>query len=600
MSAHAKPERIMYISTSTCMYKFIHFGLICFVYTFLLLLPASSAYELTILHTNDVHARFEETDVSSGACSEAEKTAGECYAGVARRKTKVDEIRARDSNVLLIDGGDQYQGTLWFYYYKGMATAHFMDFIEYDTMALGNHEFDNKIAGIVPFLDNVTFPVLSANIDDTEEPSIQGKYNKSTVFTRGAKKIAVIGYTTTDTPMISSPEKLKFEDEVESIQTELNRLRAEDPTIDIFIALGHSGIDVDQKIAQEVEGVDIVVGGHTNTFLYTGDPPSTEVPLGDYPMVINPDHDPTKNVLVVQSYAYGKYLGELKATFDDNGDITDWGGNPILLDDSVVEDPDTLQEVEIWNEPLIEFQEEVIGKTNVYLEGSREVCRLQECNMGNMILDALIHQNIKEPDELRWNHVAVALWNGGGIRASIKQGDITVEDVVLVLPFGNTIDIVQLKGVHLRESLEHSVESYNPVVQAGQFLQFSGIHVKYDVTKPVGSRVVDAKVRCSECHMPEYLPLDDDQVYTILTSNFIADGGDGYTMIRDNKLVHESGNLDSETVIEYINQVSPLFDSVENRIEFVTDTPCEISTATSTAVQTVLVTASLFLSLLLR
>ncbi|XP_070569172.1 snake venom 5'-nucleotidase-like [Ptychodera flava] len=557
------------------------FVLTCTLLAIAFVLPfATGDYSLTILHTNDVHARFEETDVYSGACSEDERAAGECYGGVARRATKIQEIRNRDDNVLLLDGGDQYQGTLWFYYYKGKATAHFMNLIEYDVMALGNHEFDNNIEGIVPFLDNVTFPVISSNIDDTEEPSIQGKYTDSWVFDDvGGEKIAVIGYTTVTTPMISSPGKLEFKDEIESIQAELDRLKNNDPSITKFIALGHSGIEVDLEIADKVQGVDVVIGGHSNTFLYTGDPPSIEDPIGEYPLVVNPSHDPSLTVLVAQSYAYGKYLGELQVVFDDDGDVIGYDGNPILLDNSTAQDPDTLAEIEKWREPLIDFQNEVIGRTNVFLQGERAVCRTQECNMGNMITDGMLHQNIRAPDDVKWNHVAIAIWNGGGIRASITQGDITVEDVVTVLPFGNTVDIVQLKGEHLLESLEHSVSRYSPLVQAGEFLQISGIHVKYDVDEPSGSRVVEAEVLCTECLMPEFQPLDVDKVYTLITSNFIANGGDGYTMISDNKLLHESGNLDSETIMEYISQVSPLFDKVENRIQFVKKDECAVGSA---------------------
>ncbi|XP_006823452.1 snake venom 5'-nucleotidase-like [Saccoglossus kowalevskii] len=538
---------------------------------FLCILPyALCDYKLTLLHTNDVHARFEETDVNSGSCDESEKAAGECYAGVSRRMTEVERIRERDENVLLLDAGDEYQGTMWFFVYKGKATSHFMNWLDYDAMAIGNHEFDNGIDGLTPFLDNVTFPVLSANIDDTDEPSIQGKYSKSTVLTRGNEKIAIIGYTTTETPVISSPGKLKFLNEVDAIQQELNRLKNEDPTINKFIALGHSGIVVDIEIANKVVGIDVVIGGHSNTFLYTGVPPSTEVPMDEYPILIHPPHDSNLDVLVVQDYAYGKYLGELEVTFDDDGNLIGWHGNPILLDNSTAEDPDTLSEIMKWTQPLEEYRYNIIGRTNVNLIGDRMVCRLEECNMGNMVTDAVIHENIKYPDEVKWNHVSMAIWNSGGIRASLEIGDITVAELMTVFPFGNTVDIIVLKGEHLLGALEHSVHRYSAIQAHGEFLQMSGIRVEYDITRPSGDRVVDVQVQCVECenHVPVYEPLDLNKEYAVITTNFIANGGDGYDVIRDNKIEHETGSMELEVIADYIETLSPLYNGLESRIQF--------------------------------
>ncbi|XP_077870019.1 5'-nucleotidase-like [Saccoglossus kowalevskii] len=458
------------------------------VITLLCIIPhALCDYKLTLLHTNDVHARFEETDVDSGSCEEFEKTVGECYAGVPRRMTEVERIRERDENVLLLDAGDQFQGTMWFYFYKGKATSYFMNWLDYDVMAIGNHDFGNGIDGLTPFLDNVTFPVLSANIDDTDEPSIQGKYSKSTVLTRGNEKIAIIGYTTTETPVISSPGKLKFLNEVDAIQQELNRLKNEDPTINKFIALGHSGIVVDIEIANKVVGIDVVIGGHSNTFLYTGFPPSTEVPMNKYPILIHPPHDGKRNVLVVQDYAYGKYLGELKVTFDDDGNVIGWDGNPILLDNNV------------------------------------------------------------------------------------PEGDITLEELIAVLPFGDTADIVVLKGEHLLGALEHSVHRYSAIQSYGEFLQMSGIRVQYNLSRPSGDRVVDVQVHCVECenHVPVYEPLDLNKKYAVITTNYIANGGDGYDVIKYNKIEHKTGRVDLEVITDYIEAVTPLQNGLESRISFV-------------------------------
>ncbi|XP_022100679.1 5'-nucleotidase-like [Acanthaster planci] len=536
-------------------------------------LSAAATFKLTILHTNDVHARFEQFDGYGGECSRKESDDGQCFGGVARRVAKIDQIRAEEENVLLLDAGDQFQGTMWFYVYKGEATSYFMNMVDYDAMALGNHEFDNGPEGLSKFLEDVHFPVLSSNINASLEPSINGLFNKSTIITVGDQKIGVVGYTYMRTPEISTTGKLKFTDEVKAIQVEVERLRAE-YGINKIIAVGHSGYDVDLTIAKKVQGLDVVVGGHTNTFLYTGTAPSTEQPEGEYPTLVHPDNDPTANVLVVQDYTLAKYLGRLDVTFDEDGKVTEWSGNPILLDKTVTQDTKVLEDIEVWAESVRNYSNVYLGSSHVFLNGS---CRLDECNLGNFITDAYVRQEVKFPDELRWNDVSIAIVNGGSIRTSLYQGDLTVGDILTVLPFGNTIDTITIKGVYLLEALENSVAEYDPVVRPGRFLQFSGMIVSYDLSKPPGRRVVKAEVRCTECEVPEFVPLDPDKVYKIVLPSFLVSGGDGYSMIRDNVIEHNYGNLDSSVVSEYIEMMTPLTPGLERRILFVdsSENPCK-------------------------
>ncbi|KAG1925892.1 bifunctional metallophosphatase/5'-nucleotidase [Pimephales promelas] len=160
-------------------------------------------FELTLLHTNDVHARVEETNRDSGKCSKAP-----CFAGVARRFTKIKEVRTTEKNVLLLDAGDQFQGTVWFNFYKGAEAAYFMNKLGYDAMALGNHEFDNGVDGLVkPFLQEVNCTVLSANIkaDQTIAPQISVYYLPYKIFNVNSEKVGVVGYTSMETPALSQP-----------------------------------------------------------------------------------------------------------------------------------------------------------------------------------------------------------------------------------------------------------------------------------------------------------------------------------------------------------------------------------------------------------
>uniref|UniRef100_A0A8C5X7W3 5'-nucleotidase n=1 Tax=Malurus cyaneus samueli TaxID=2593467 RepID=A0A8C5X7W3_9PASS len=205
---------------------------------------AAAELRLTLLHTNDVHG---------GAALVAAE-------------------RAAHRNVLLLDAGDQYQGTVWFSRFKGREAAHFMNLLRYDAMALGNHEFDEGVRGLLdPLLKNANFTILSANIKGrTPLANEMMKYvHPFKIVHFDSESVGIVGYTTKETSFLSQPgDDIIFEDEIEALQQQVNKLTA--MGVNKIIALGHSGFTVDKNIAQKVKGVDVVIGGHTNTFLYTG------------------------------------------------------------------------------------------------------------------------------------------------------------------------------------------------------------------------------------------------------------------------------------------------------------------------------------------
>ena len=153
----------------------------------------------------------------------------------------------------------------------------------------------------------------------------------------------------------------------------------------ILIALGHAGFDIDKQIAEKVPDIDVVVGGHSNTFLYTGDPPSNEEPEGTYPFIVT--QPAQKKGPVVQAYAYTKYLGDLQLSFDDNGDMISYGGNPILLVQSMPEDQTILSQLKPYKEDLEELMKEIIGSTKIDLETYRN----RESPLGNFITDSMVN-----------------------------------------------------------------------------------------------------------------------------------------------------------------------------------------------------------------
>ncbi|XP_026197761.1 5'-nucleotidase [Anabas testudineus] len=526
---------------------------------------SSTDWDLVLLHTNDVHARVEETSARSGKCG----SNGSCFAGVARRATVIKKIRNSESNVLLLDAGDQFQGTVWFNYYKGAEAAHFMNKLRYDAMAFGNHEFDNGVEGLMkPFMEEIECPVVSANIkaDRTLAPTFGKSYLPYKILEVGGEKVGVVGYTSRETPALSRPgPHLKFEDEVSALQPHVDKLQI--LGVNKIIALGHSGFTTDQEIARKVRGVDVVIGGHSNTFLYTGTPPSSEEPAGPYPYMVKSNDG--RQVPVVQAYAFGKYLGYLKVTFDKAGNVVKSTGNPILLNSTVPQDPDVLADVREWKKHLANYSAQVVGKTSVFLNGETGECRFRECNLGNLICDAMIDNNIRFSDGAQWNHVSACLLNGGGVRASIdertRNGSITMEDLISVLPFGGTFDLVQLNGSTLRKAFEHAVRRYGQ--STGEFLQVSGFHVEFDLSRPPGHRVQSLSILCTKCRVPHYEPVEDKTVYKVVLPSYLVTGGDGFSVIRDEKLKHNSGDLDISVVSSYISKRKQVYPSVEGRIK---------------------------------
>ncbi|XP_053398234.1 snake venom 5'-nucleotidase-like [Mercenaria mercenaria] len=514
----------------------------------------ASGFELTVLHTNDVSARFEQFNKYGSKCSENEAALGKCFGGVARRQSKIHEIRGSHDNVLLLDAGDQLIGTAWTIVYRGMATSFFMNQLGYDAMCLGNHEFDIGIDGLKKFLENVTFSVVSANTDVMHEPRLQGKFRKSSILNVDGEQIGIVGYVTPETAEISNPgPSFRFKEIISSVQYEVSVLQSKG--VNKIIALGNAGFDIDRKVAT-IDGIDVVFGGHSNIFLNNGDQPSGEKIDGPYPFIV--EEIGGNKGLVVQANTHGKYLGYLNIIFDSVGTVTNYSGNPILLDSSVQEDEEILRYMRDWKLQVDGLGTKTVGYSKVDLDGERSHCRLRECNLGNLITDAIIdyHVNYSHPEN-QWTPAAIAIWNGGNIRTSIDKGPVIARNIMDVMPFGNIVDMVTISGQNLRDQLEISVQDINENNPHGRFLQMSGMRVVYNLHKPVGQRVSSVEVRCLECDIPTYIPLNESDIYNIFASTFLLDGGDGYKFSPIRRQLYN--NLDVSIVMEYFKRHNPVY-----------------------------------------
>ncbi|MBU2359757.1 MAG: 5'-nucleotidase/apyrase family protein [Alphaproteobacteria bacterium] len=483
---------------------------------------ASADYSLTIFHTNDFHDRFEPISKYDGPCGAEDNTAGECFGGEARLVTALEAARAQTENSILVDGGDQFQGTLFYTQYKGTMTAEFMNKLGYDAMTVGNHEFDDGPEVLGAFVDAVNFPILMSNADLSGEALLADKIVKSTIIEKKGEKIGLIGLTPVDTDELSSSgPNVIFTQPAEAVQGEVDKLTAEG--VNKIIVLSHSGYQVDQDVAANTTGVDVIVGGHDNTLL--GD---MEGAKGKYPTMVG-------DTAIVQAYAYGKYLGELNLTFDDAGVITEASGQPILMDGSVAEDQPTVDRIAELAQPLEAIRNEVIGETTEAIDGSRDVCRAMECSGGNLIADAMLAR-VKDQG------IQVAITNGGGIRAGIDAGEVTKGEVLTVLPFQNTLSTFQVPGQVLLEALENGVSEIAD--GGGRFPQVAGMTFTVDPAAEVGSRISDVMVGGA--------PLDPAATYGVVSNNFVRNGGDGYKMFQTAENAYDFGPDLADVVADYI------------------------------------------------
>jgi len=221
-------------------------------------------------------------------------------------------------------------------------------------------------------------------------------------------------------------------------------------------------------------------------------------------------------VPVVQAYAYSKYVGHLTITFDDAGNVMSATGDTILLDASVTEDAAAVARVAELAGPIEEMKTQVVGESADVIEGSREVCRAMECAMGNLVADAML-------DRVADQGVQIAIQNGGGLRASIDAGEITMGEVLTVLPFQNTLATFEVSGADVLAALENGVSQVAD--GAGRFPQVAGMTFAVDLSAEPGSRISDVMVAGEA--------LDEAATYLAVTNNYVRNGGDGYAMFKE-------------------------------------------------------------------
>lgn len=546
------------------------------------------AFSLTVVHVNDSHSHLEPTPDS--LILNGRKTYVK-MGGWGNLKTKVDAIRAQYCNVALLHAGDAVQGTLYFTKYLGRPELELMNLLGFDAMVLGNHEFDKGPKVLTEFLQYARFPVLSANMVGESTHPLHSLVRSFTILEFNGERVGVIGLTTTDTASISSPEPISFADEVKTAQKCVEELQSRG--INKIIALTHMGFEQDKKLAAAVAGIDIIVGGHSQTLLDTGKNfvALGKRPVGKYPTVVQ-GLDGSK-VFIVAGWECSKGVGVLQATFNKAGQILHCQGNVVLLlADSFKRRDATGKKVELEGEERNKVMDLVVANPNVEIVGpDADAAALLapyakgiEAMGGEIIgesMQPLVHIRIPGVSEtgqqlphgsqvaplvceaMLWKvnslgfKVDMALHNAGGVRGNIDSGPITVGDVHSVLPFSDTLFILELRGAQILAMLEQAVAR-----GSGAFPYLSGVHYTVDMNKPAGSRISGLFLQQDQGRVV----LDPGASYRIVTYGYLARGGDGYAVLEKSKgYRYDTGFLDAEVLMEYLWLKTPLwFDNTLN------------------------------------
>lgn len=503
-------------------------------------------FSLTIIHTNDEHAQHDPNAAGNG--------------GIARQAAVIAQIRAAVDNTILVDGGDRFTGSLYHQQYRGQDNAQLMNMLGYQAMTPGNHEFDDGPDTLAAFIDALNFPVVSANITVAEGNPLEGRMVPSAILDVNGQQIGVIGLTTAETPILSSPgDGVTFSDAyAEDVQAVADELIAQG--VNKIVLLTHLGYGVDVDLATQISGVDVIVGGHSHTLL------GNAYTAAEYPYPAEATSASGEPVVIVQAGGGNTlYLGRLDTVFDSAGVLTSWGGDTIFMSRYITPDPEVEALLTELAAPIDELKATAVGESAVFLVGDRAVCRVQECNLGDLITDAMRAETGAQ----------IAITNGGGIRSNIPVGvdtpadpaletpqTVTLGDVLTVLPFGNLVSTFELTGANVVLALENGVSQAEN--GAGRFPQVSGIRYTWNPAAEAGSRIVSVEVLGED---GTFSPLDPAATYTLVSNDFMRRGGDGYAVFNDNAInPYDFGRPLDQVLADYIAANTPINPQIEGRI----------------------------------
>lgn len=507
---------------------------------------ADKTYHFTVLHTNDIHGHFWNNDKGE-------------Y-GLAPQKTVIDQIRkdvaAQGGEVIVLNAGDINTGVPESDMQNARPDIEGLNAIGYDAMTLGNHEFDVPLQILDMQEKWAKFPLLSANV-----------YNKRTnkplvtpyiTLKRGGLKFAIVGLTTEDTAKLGNPDvtgNVIFKNPIETAQNVLKNLNKKEKP-DVRIALTHMGWYLDGKHGTNAPGdvtmartlkpaaFDMIIGGHTHDTVCF-DEKGQFIEKYKPTMACKPDYQ--NGSWIMQAGEWGKYVGRADFEFK-NGKTTlvKYELIPINLKQTIKKEDGTKEYKLYANEikadealyaQLKKYQDEgdktlgiKVGNTEGFFDGKRESVRFVQTNLGRLIAQSQM-ERVKAD---------IGIMNGGGIRASLPEGEVTYKNILTVQPFGNMISTLDLKG---KELVDFLTTVALKETDTGGYPQFANISMVVD---RAAKTISDVKIGGQ--------PLDMNKAYKISIPDYLTAGGDGYPIMKNHPTYVNTGFIDAEMLKKFFEE----------------------------------------------
>lgn len=493
------------------------------------------AGKTVILHTNDVHGAIQD------------------YAKVAALKADYEK---RGADVYLVDAGDFSQGSVYVSLNKGADAVTMLNAVGYDYVTLGNHEFDYGAQQLADNLKNANFDILCSNVLDADGDPAADEAVTSEVEGSGLK-IGFFGLATPETKTKANPALIKGltflsgEALYKCAQENIDWLKGQN--VDVIICLTHLGVDKESQpntsydLYKNTTGIDFIIDGHSHTVMTKG-----------------PNGEPIQSTGTALANVGVIIIDNTTKKIEENKLVPIWhtekkDDKSVTVYDYTKEDDAVAAAAKAIMDPIDAAYGEVFAKSAVDLNGAKAPGnRTEETNLGDLITDAMMWAiKTKAPSVDMTN--AVAITNGGGIRAAINKGDITKKDINTVLPFGNTLAVVYVKGSELLEALEAS--TYCTPEAVGGFPQFAGMEVELNIAPKYDKNAKEYPG--SEYFGPKSInritiksingkAFDPNATYAVITNNFMAAGGDTYYAFAAAKEQFDTGLPLDEILMEYI------------------------------------------------
>lgn len=455
-------------------------------------------FRLTVIHTNDLHSHIlpfnDYTDCNADDAN--------CLGGFARLITFMQTEKKKNPNTLFLDAGDRFTGTAYYTLSKSRYLLPLFEMMPYDAATLGNHEFDDNIDDTADFIKKWHTPIVDANIKPAKNEELYPFVKPYIVLNKGGHKIGIIGVTTPRLNILHNKE-IAVLPVKKSVAENINILKTKG--INIIIVVSHIGLPADIKLAKALPDIDIIVGGHTHSLLIN----DKHNPLrrAAYPLAVN-----NGKTLIVSSGMGGQYVGKLEAKFDADGHICNYSGDSIPITATVQNNEEALKIISEAQKDIGSLlSEKITTLPNAYgYTPNRNYCS-EECGVGEY-LAFLLAQEYSEIDGV--------VINSGAIRSALPDDNITLNHVLEIYPYDSPAVLIELTGRKLKKYLRHGIIHYRKNNKTNELLQTAGISYEFTAdNKQIRSVTINGK------------ELEDEKKYTLLTSSFLADGGDGFPIL---------------------------------------------------------------------